>query len=94
MLFYHLYSWVKLLHIRTKKLKNFSEFRSIISRIPTVDLKFLNNLFSSGTRLKLKCKVCKMEFTDEHHLENHKKVHGKKISEYGDPEFSKDRLRG
>lgn len=34
-----------------------------------------------------------MEFADEKHLENHKKVHARKpkISEYGDP---KDRLRG
>jgi hypothetical protein len=37
-----------------------------------------------------------MEYPDAKHLENHKKVHGRKrkITEYGDPEFSKDRLRG
>ena len=48
------------------------------------------------TALILKCKVCNMEFADEHHLENHKKVHGRKpkIREDGDPEFSKDRLWG
>ena len=37
-----------------------------------------------------------MEFPGAKQLDNHKKVHGRKpkISEYGDPEFSKDRLRG
>jgi hypothetical protein len=37
-----------------------------------------------------------MNFEDKRRLENHKKVHGRtsKVSEYGDPEFNKDRLRG
>jgi hypothetical protein len=35
-----------------------------------------------------------MNFEDKRHLENHKKVHGRKpkVYEYGDPEFSKGRL--
>jgi hypothetical protein len=43
-----------------------------------------------------KCKICNMNFEDKRHLETHKKVHGRtsKVSEYGDPEFNKDRLRG
>ena len=43
-----------------------------------------------------KCKICNMNFEDKRRLENHKKVHGRtsKVSEYGDPEFNKDRLRG
>lgn len=43
-----------------------------------------------------KCKTCNMNFEDKQHLENHKKVHGRKpkVYEYGDPEFTKDRLRG
>ena len=43
-----------------------------------------------------KCKVCGMQFEDEKRLQIHKKVHGRKpkISEYGSPEFSQDRLRG
>jgi transposase-like protein len=49
-----------------------------------------NNLSS------FKCKTCNMNFEDKQHLENHKKIHGRrsKVYEYGDPEFSKDRLRG
>ena len=49
-----------------------------------------NNLSS------FKCKTCNMNFEDKQHLENHKKVHGRKskVYEYGDPEFTKDRLRG
>ena len=37
-----------------------------------------------------------MQFEDEKRLQIHKKVHGRKpkISEYGSPEFSQDRLRG
>ncbi len=38
-------------------------------------LAFKNYTICTCDRLKLKCKVCKMEFPDEHHL-NHKKVHG------------------
>lgn len=43
-----------------------------------------------------KCKTCKMNFEDKRHLENHKKAHGRKpkVYEYGDPEFTKNRLRG
>jgi hypothetical protein len=43
-----------------------------------------------------KCKICNMNFEDKRRLENHKNVHGRKskVSEYGDPEFNKDRLRG
>jgi hypothetical protein len=37
-----------------------------------------------------------MKFDDIRRLENHKKVHGRKskVSEYSDPEFNIDRLRG
>jgi hypothetical protein len=37
-----------------------------------------------------------MNFEDKRRLENHKKVHGRnsKVSEYGNPEFNIDRLRG
>ena len=37
-----------------------------------------------------------MTFDDLRRLENHKKVHGRKskVSEYGDPEFNIDCLRG
>jgi hypothetical protein len=37
-----------------------------------------------------------MKFEDKIRLENHKKVYGRKskVSEYGDPEFNIDRLRG
>ena len=43
-----------------------------------------------------KCKICNMNFEDKRPLENHKKVHGRKskVSEYGNPEFNIDRLRG
>jgi hypothetical protein len=43
-----------------------------------------------------KCKVCGSQFEDEKRLQIHKNVHGRKpkISEYGSPEFSQDRLRG
>ena len=36
-----------------------------------------------------------MNFEDARHLENHKKVHGRKskVSEYGNSEFNIDRLR-
>jgi len=37
-----------------------------------------------------------MQFEDKEHFEIHKTVHGRKskVSEYGSPEFSQDRLRG
>jgi hypothetical protein len=37
-----------------------------------------------------------MKFEDRQHLENHRKAHGRKakVYEYGDPQFTKDRLRG
>ena len=43
-----------------------------------------------------KCKICNMNFEDKRRLENYKKVHGRKskVSEYGNPEFNIDRLRG
>ena len=43
-----------------------------------------------------KCKIGNMNFEDKRRLENHKKVHGRKskVSEYGNPEFNIDRLRG
>ena len=43
-----------------------------------------------------KCKICNMNFEDKRRLENHKKVHGRKskVSEYGNPEFNIDHLRG
>jgi transcription elongation factor Elf1 len=44
----------------------------------------------------LKCKICGLQFEEEKRLQIHKNVHGRKpkISEYGSPEFSQDRLRG
>ena len=41
------------------------------------------------------CNICNMNL-DKRRLENHKKVHGRKskVSEYGNPEFNIDRLRG
>jgi len=46
--------------------------------------------------VSFKCKIYNMNFEDARHLENHKKVHGRKskVSEYGDSEFNIDRLRG
>ncbi|MFI5406150.1 MAG: hypothetical protein ACHQ1D_06510 [Nitrososphaerales archaeon] len=43
-----------------------------------------------------KYKVWGLEFEEEKRLQIHKKVHGQKpkITEYGSPEFSQDRLRG
>jgi hypothetical protein len=32
--------------------------------------------------MAFKCKMCNTEFGDEKHLENHKKVHGRKEKEY------------
>ncbi len=39
---------------------------------------------------------CNMTFEDKRRLENHKKTHERKskVSEYGDPDFNIDRLRG
>jgi hypothetical protein len=46
--------------------------------------------------LAFKCKVCGLIFGEEKRYQIHKKVHGRKpkVSEYGSPEFSQDRLRG
>jgi transposase-like protein len=46
--------------------------------------------------MPFKCKECGTQFEEERRLEIHKKVHGRKakVYEYGDPEFTKDRLRG
>ena len=46
--------------------------------------------------MAIKCKVCGLKFEEEKRLQIHKKVQGRKpkISEYGSPEFSQDRLRG
>ena len=46
--------------------------------------------------VSFKCKICNMNFEDKRRLENHKKVHGRKskVSEYGNPEFNIDRIRG
>ena len=40
--------------------------------------------------------MCGLIFGEEKRYQIHKKVHGRKpkISEYGSPEFSQDRLRG
>ncbi len=45
--------------------------------------------------MAFKCKTCGLQFEEKRRLEIHKKVHGRKskISEYGSPEFSQDRLR-
>jgi tRNA(Ile2) C34 agmatinyltransferase TiaS len=43
-----------------------------------------------------RCKKCKTTFPDEIHLKRHEEVHKHakpRIVEFGDPEFSKDRLR-
>ena len=43
-----------------------------------------------------RCKKCGMELPDEEHLKIHEGVHKhakSRVVEYGDPEFSKDRLR-
>jgi hypothetical protein len=44
-----------------------------------------------------RCKKCGLELPDKIHLKVHEGVHKhakSRIIEYGDPEFSKDRLRG
>ena len=43
-----------------------------------------------------RCKKCGTEFPDKTHLKIHEGVHGRKskVTEYGSPEFSQDRLRG
>ncbi len=45
--------------------------------------------------LTFRCKTCDTEFEDNAHLENHRKVHGRKskIYEYGDPETNKFRIQ-
>ncbi|MFL6326702.1 MAG: hypothetical protein ACJ704_14485 [Nitrososphaeraceae archaeon] len=45
--------------------------------------------------LVFKCKTCGLKFEEKKHLEIHKQVHGRKpkVTEYGSPEFSQDRLR-
>jgi tRNA(Ile2) C34 agmatinyltransferase TiaS len=50
---------------------------------------------SSSNKLVFKCKTCGMQFEEKKRFEIHKGVHGRKskVVEYGDPEFSKDRLR-
>ena len=42
-----------------------------------------------------RCKKCDTEFPDAAHLSRHEDVHNKKskITEYGDPIFTQDRLR-
>jgi hypothetical protein len=43
-----------------------------------------------------RCKKCGMELPDEAHLKVHEDVHKhakSRVIEYGDPEFSKDKLR-
>jgi hypothetical protein len=43
-----------------------------------------------------RCKKCGLKLPDEEHLKRHEQVHKhtkSRIVEYGDPEFSKDRLR-
>ncbi|MFL6506335.1 MAG: hypothetical protein ACJ704_00145 [Nitrososphaeraceae archaeon] len=44
----------------------------------------------------LQCKTCGLKFEEKKRLEIHKQVHGRKpkVTEYGSPEFSQDRLRG
>jgi hypothetical protein len=46
--------------------------------------------------LVFKCKICGIKFEEKKRLEIHKQVHGRKpkVTEYGSPEFSQDRLRG
>ncbi|MFL6317374.1 MAG: hypothetical protein ACJ73C_11670 [Nitrososphaeraceae archaeon] len=46
--------------------------------------------------LSFKCKTCGLKFEEKKRLEIHKQVHGRKpkVTEYGSPEFSQDRLRG
>ena len=46
--------------------------------------------------LTFKCKICGSQFEEKERLDIHKNVHGRKakISEYGNPEFNQDRLRG
>ncbi|MFL6457680.1 MAG: hypothetical protein ACJ71G_12045 [Nitrososphaeraceae archaeon] len=46
--------------------------------------------------LVFKCKTCGLKFEEKKRLEIHKQVHGRKpkVTEYGSPEFSQDRLRG
>ncbi|MFL6441009.1 MAG: hypothetical protein ACJ702_03520 [Nitrososphaeraceae archaeon] len=43
-----------------------------------------------------KCKTRGLKFEEKKRLEIHKQVHGRKpkVTEYGSPEFSQDRLRG
>jgi len=45
---------------------------------------------------RFKCKICGSQFEEKERLDIHKNVHGRKakISEYGNPEFNQDRLRG
>ncbi|MGA7142033.1 MAG: hypothetical protein WBX29_08485 [Nitrososphaeraceae archaeon] len=64
-------------------------------------IKFLETIYIFASMayynvLVHKCKVCGLQFEEEKRLQIHKKVHGRKpkISEYGSPEFSQDRLRG
>jgi predicted restriction endonuclease len=51
---------------------------------------------SLSTALVFKCKTCGLKFEEKKRLEIHKQVHGRKpkVTEYGSPEFSQDRLRG
>jgi hypothetical protein len=46
--------------------------------------------------MAFKCKTCGLQFEEKRRLEIHKQVHGRKskVTEYGSPEFSQDRLRG
>ncbi|MFL6407350.1 MAG: hypothetical protein ACJ71F_09810 [Nitrososphaeraceae archaeon] len=46
--------------------------------------------------LVFKCKTCGLKFEEKKRLEIHKQVHGRKpkVTEYGSPEFSQDRVRG
>ncbi|MFL6379464.1 MAG: hypothetical protein ACJ72R_18680 [Nitrososphaeraceae archaeon] len=46
--------------------------------------------------MAFKCKTCGLQFGEKKHLEIHKQVHVNKpkVTGYGSPEFSQDRLRG
>jgi hypothetical protein len=46
--------------------------------------------------LVFKCNTCGLKFEEKKRLEIHKQMDGRKpkVTEYGSPEFSQDRLRG
>ena len=56
---------------------------------------FFHNL-SVSLALVFKCNTCGLKFEEKKRLEIHKQVYGRKpkVTEYGSPEFSQDRLRG